>query len=108
MTDKLPFSSKEYDKLDRAVFPTIRRRDKYGDVGDVNTVIAGEKGDREVLGDAEIIAKEKVTLKELMGPFIWFDTQSYSDAAARTSINRFYQTPIEMEEELTLYWNKWV
>lgn len=42
----LPFSSTEYDKLDMAVFPTIRRRDKYGEVGDVVTVRAGENGDR--------------------------------------------------------------
>jgi hypothetical protein len=104
----LPFSHTDYDKLDRAVFPTVRRRDKYGDVGDVNTVRVGEYGDREAVGTAEIIAKETVPLEELMGPFLRFDTQSDTDAEALDTINEFYRNPIEMDEELTLYWNQWV
>lgn len=109
MTDgTLPFSDTDYDKLHRAVFPTIRRRDKYGVVGDVNTIVHGEQGDREELGDAEIIAKETVTLAEIEGPFLRFDTQSDTDDEAYTSINKFYRKPIQRDEELTLYWNRWV
>jgi len=104
----LPFSTTDYDKLDRAVFPTIRRRDKYGDVGDVNTVVAGPRGDREPLGEAEIIAKETVAVRDIKGPFFWFDTQSSSNGEAYKSINKFYRNDIEPDEELTLYWNKWV
>lgn len=109
MTDgTLPFSETEYDKLDRAVFPTIRRRDKYGEVGDVNTITHGLQGDRDVIGKAEVIAKETVTLEELRGPFLRFDTQSDTDAQAVESINEFYRDPIGKVEPLTLYWNKWV
>lgn len=109
MTDgTLPFSDTEYDKLDHAVFPTIRRRDKYGDVGDVNTIEHGEYGDREVIGRAEIIAKETITLADLNDQFFCFDTQSANPENAYKSISKFYRNPIEPTEELTLYWNKWV
>jgi hypothetical protein len=104
----LPFSHTDYDKLDRKVFPTVRRRDKFGDVGDINTVRVGARWDREDVGEAIIIAKETVTLQELTGPFIQFDTQSETTARALETINEFYRNPIEMDEELTLYWNKWV
>jgi len=104
----LPFSHTDYDKLERDVFPTVRRRDNFGEIGDTNTVRVGEYGDREVVGTAEIIAKETATLHELMGPFLQFDTQSDTDAEALDTINEFYRNPIAMDEELTLYWNKWV
>lgn len=104
----LPFSSTEYDKLDHAVFPTIRRRDKYGDVGTVNEIHAGPKGNRRLLGTAEVIAKETVTLQEVNSQFFQFDTQSRTLEAAVDSINKFYTNPIADDEPLTLYWNKWV
>lgn len=104
----LPFSDTDYDKLDRAVFPTVRRRDKYGDVGDVNTVTHGPKGSRDELGQAEIIAKETITLDKLTGPFLLFDTQSLNGQEAVDSINQFYRNDIDPQEELTLYWNRWV
>jgi hypothetical protein len=108
MTDgTLPFSKTDYDKLHRAVFPTIRRRDKYGDVGDVNTITHGQRGDRDVIGTAEIIAKETATLDDLRGPFLRFDTQSDTDDEAVTSINKFYRDPIGEDEPLTLYWSRW-
>jgi hypothetical protein len=104
----LPFSDTDYDKLNHAVFPTIRRRDKYGDVGDVNTIMHGEKGKRDKLGEAEIIAKETITLNELNNQFFKFDTQETSYKSALDSINKFYRNNIGMDEELTLYWNRWV
>jgi len=103
----LPFTH-HYDKLDREIFPTVRRRDKFGSVGTINAVEVGARGNREVIGGAKIIAKETVTLVDLMGPFIRFDTQSDTDAEALATINEFYRNPITMDEELTLYWNRWV
>jgi hypothetical protein len=106
-TSRLPFSD-DYDKLDRAVFPTVRRRDKYGDVGDEVVVVQGSKGDREEIGLAKIITKEIVTLHDIEGPFLRFDTQSDSDKEASESLNQFYRNPIEPDESLTLYWLRWV
>jgi len=109
MTDgTLPFSSTEYDKLEHAVFPTIRRRDKYGDVGDVNEIRAGERGSRVLLGTAEIVAKEMITLGELNRELFKYDTQSDAAGEAWESINKFYRNPIGEDEPLTLYWNRWV
>jgi hypothetical protein len=105
---KLPFSNVQYDKLNRAVFPTLRRRDKYGDVGTINTITHGKRGERVELGEAEIIAKEKVTLQELNDQFVQFDTQSVDYKEAMDTINHFYKNPIAQNEELTLYWNRWV
>jgi len=104
----LPFSDTEYDKLDRAVFPTLRRRDKYGEVGDVNTIEHGPQQNREVIGRAEIIAKETVTLGELNNQFVKFDTQTETVEGAFKAINQFYKNRITSDEELTLYWNRWV
>ena len=98
----------EYDKLDYMVFPTIRRRDKYGDVGDTNEVIAGPRGERRTLGRAEIIAKDTVTMASLNNQLFMFDTDTthYDDAV--NLINSFYSDDVENGEELTLYWNRWV
>jgi len=104
----LPFSSTEYDKLDHAVFPTIRRRDKYGDVGDVNEVRAGEKGRRVLLGTAEIIAKETVTVGSINTGLLLFDTDTNSEIDALELINSFYTNEVTRDEPLTLYWNRWL
>lgn len=109
MTDgTLPFSDTDYSKLDRKVFPTIRRRDKYGDVGDVNDITHGPVGNRETIGRAEIVAKETVTLEELSDQFLMRDTESMSASESVISINSFYSKPIGSDEGLTLYWNRWV
>jgi hypothetical protein len=104
----LPFSDTDYDKLKHPVFPTIRRRDKYGDIGDVNTVTHGESGNRDELGRALIVGKETVTIKTMPEALFLWDTESDTFEDAYESINKFYQTPIAMDEELTMYWNKWV
>jgi len=103
----LPFSDTDYDKLKRAVFPTIRRRDKYGDVGETVTVEHGPRGNREEIGQAEIIAKEKEAYNKLGGAFLRFDTQSSTASEAYNHINEFYQKPIQPREELTVYWLRW-
>lgn len=103
----LPFSSTDYDKLKHDVFPTIRRRDQYGDIGDVNTVVAGPRGKRQTLGQAEIIAKETATLKELNNQFLMFDTNTTDYSSAIELINSFYRDEIGENEELTIYWNRW-
>jgi len=104
----LPFSSTEYDKLDYDVFPTIRRRDKYGRVGDVNEVKAGERGNRRLLGTAEIIAKETVTINSLNSELFKFDTDTNTVAQAQELVNQFYTDPIGKTESLTLYWSRWI
>jgi len=113
----LPFSHTDYDKLQHPVFPTIRRRDKYGDVGDVRPVIVGSKGDRETWGKAKVIAKETVTINELPTSFLTWDTNVDVEAVmfggkhpgkqAYQSLNKFYKNRIQPDEELTLYWNQW-
>lgn len=107
----LPFSEEEYDKLHMAVFPTLRRRDKYGDVGDVVPIEKGKKGKREYIGDAVIVSKETVECSRLNPNFLKFDTQTPERKTARyakRSLSSFYKNPIEWGEEITLYWLKWV
>jgi len=114
----LPFSHTDYDKLTHAVFPTLRRRDKYGKVGDVNEIMVGSKGNRESWGKAEIIAKETVELRRLPTSFLCWDTDYKIDTAieygnnprkgANDALNYFYRNDIQPQEEITLYWNRWV
>jgi len=111
MTDgELPFSH-EYAKHDRAVFPTIRRRDKFGDVGETVEVTA----DGEKLGDAEVVAKETVRFGDLPTWLVCYDCDvDVSDwsgelrDAAYDHINNFYRISIGMDEPLTMYWLRWV
>lgn len=104
---ELPFSH-QYPKLDYAVFPTIRRRDKYGTVGDTLTVVYSPNARRnEELGEASIIAKEKRSLTDMTTAFLCHDTNSDTFSGAVESINEFYRKPIEADEQLTLYWLKW-
>ena len=105
---ELPFSSAHYSKHTFAVFPTIRRRDKYGDVGDVVDVVIGQDHtDRELAGTALIIAKEQTTLADLPDAFLMHDTETRTRREAEEYLQSFYQTPIEMDEALTLYWCRW-
>lgn len=106
--DTLPFSSKDYSKHDFQIFPTIRRRDKYGVIGTVVSVEAGPQGEREEIGKAEIIAKEEVTLGSLPTAFLLHDTESTTREEAEESLQSFYRNPIEEDEALTLYWLAWV
>jgi len=117
MTKPLPFSHTDYDKIQHPVFPTIRRRDKYGDVGDIREVIVGPKGDRDTWGKAKVIAKETVTPQELPTSFLCWDTdteirpeKNYKPNRQRATdtLNEFYRNRIQIDEELTLYWNQWV
>jgi len=109
MTDgTLPFSSTEYDKLGYSVFPTIRRRDKYGDVGDVNEIRAGERGERITLGRAKIIGKDTVTVDGMNHRLLEFDTNATDMTEAWELLNSFYRNEIDPHETLTLYWNVWV
>lgn len=110
----LPFSDKPYRKLDRDVFPTLRRRDQYGDRGDVVIVEHGPTYDREVIGQARIVAKETVMIEELPTAFLAYDTNVSAERCGPTSrhkahdsINSFYQNPIEPDERITLYWLLW-
>lgn len=109
--DTLPFESrKPYSKLQFRVFPTIRRDDTHGDVGDINEITHGPDGNREALGMAEVIAKETICLTDdrFTDNFFKFDTEAESWDHAYESLCGFYDTAIEPSEELTLYWNLWV
>lgn len=110
MTDRkiLPFSETDYEKLQYDVFPTIRRRDKYGYEGELVTITHGKRGSRIELGTARIISKQTITLSELTNRFLCYDTQSRTLTESVESLNSFYQNAIDPEEELTLYWNQWV
>jgi hypothetical protein len=111
---ELPFSS-HYWKHDLSVFPTIRRRDQYGDEGDVVAVTVGDYGEREEVGEAKIVAKEQITIIDLPTPFLAFDTNTRIEDPgdtrdeAKASLNSFYENPIDNTGEwLTLYWLRWV
>ena len=104
---RLPFSHKGYTKLEMAVFPTVRRRDKYGDVGDTVSVEVGERGEREKWGEAEIVAKNEWLLGEIPDKFLLYDTESGIIGEARDSIQSFYRTPLEHDEPMTVYWLRW-
>jgi len=115
---ELPFSH-GYAKHDRVVFPTIRRRDKFGDVGDVVAVTVGQRGETDELGAAEIVAKETVQFRNLPTWLLCYDCEISPDsetpnlngdlrAAAHDSLSGFYQNDIEMDEPLTMYWLRWV
>ena len=110
----LPFS-KHYAKHERAVFPTIRRRDKFGNFGDFVIVVAGPRNDRERIGLAKIIEKETVTLADLPTPLLCYDCDVLElDTAfdvreeARNHLDSFYRMGIEEDEDLTLYWLQWM
>ena len=95
---ELPFSH-QYEKLEHPVFPTIRRRDKYGEVGDRVTVTVGH----DKLCEAEIIAKEKRCIGNMSKEFLCYDTDTDSEEAAEGVLNSFYRNPIRVTEELTQY-----
>ena len=103
----LPFSH-AYGKLNRSVFPTIRRRDKFGSVGDLVSVTLGERGNRENVGVAEIIGKESERWDALSDRFVTYDTDTENREGATKTINSFYRHPISDDEHLTIYWCKWV
>jgi hypothetical protein len=103
MTDVLPFSH-DYPKLHEKLFPTLRRRDKFGDVGDTVTVTV----DGEKVGAARIIAKETRAWKNMSTEFVTHDTDSEDRDAALDSINEFYRNPVEPSEELTQYVCIWL
>lgn len=108
----LPFSHRHYHKLRLAVFPTLRRRDKFGSVGDKVAINVGEQHKRDRAGEARIVAKETIAVRDLSTAFLCFDTEtsvigSARRAEARESLNSFYQTPIEDDEQITLYWLRW-
>lgn len=103
----LPFSS-YYPKLQLYVFPTIRRRDKYGNIGGIKDIKIGQPNNRTHIGYSQIIEKHTVTLEEIDPRLLMYDTDSDSFDEAVKSINRFYRDPIEMDETLYMWWNRWI
>lgn len=112
----LPFSHTDYAKLRRDVFPTLRRRDKFGAEGEKVGITVGSKGDRDAAGEARILNKETVCLDWLPTAFLCWDTETSLQpldddrsprARAVESLNSFYRDPIEVDEPITLYWLRW-
>lgn len=104
----IPFSGKDYIKHKHPVFPTIRREDKFGDVGDVLTVEKDDGEDQWKMGKVEIVAKDKQYLLALSSQFLSFDTNLQTPAHAVRSIQSFYDDPIDPDEKFVIYWLKWV
>lgn len=108
---ELPFSDNEYDKLSLSVFPTLRRREKYGEEGDVVAITKGERRQRDYVGKAEVVSVEVVRPEHLNPNFLKYDTQTperKTTRVAKRELSSFYQNPIEWDEEIYLYWLKWV
>lgn len=104
----LPFQDGSNSKLNFAVFPTVRREDKFGDVGTINDV--EDRSEDEVIGQAQIVAKETVCLNDdrFTDEFFAFDTDTRNFDEAFDSLCDCYDSAIEPDEELILYWNRWV
>lgn len=106
----LPFTH-EYTKLQRDVFPTIRRR-KQADVGALCQVRVGEPGDRQPIGVAKLVALEQLPLVAIPTALLAYDTDveaEHPDARERAldELNQFYQNPLRDDEEVYLHWCRW-
>ena len=105
--DEIEFSSDEwYEKFDYQVFPTIRREEKYGPEGHVLEVYHGP--DKEWLGRVEVVATETKTIRDMTTSFLMHDTNEHSWASCIESLNSFWDEPIGLEEQLVIYWLKWL
>lgn len=100
---EISFDYTGHDKLDMAVFPTIRRDGDHGEIGDVLTVVGGE----DTLGHVEVIAKETTTLEEINPKFFQFDTGGFTWQEGYVKLSHCYDDPIGPDEELVIYWLKW-
>lgn len=101
----IPFSDR-YIKLQNDIFPTIRRTDRYGSVGDVVEVHVRPTDERF---DARIMAKQSITLNSIPDEFLVYDTRPYNGFGedwsfedAVEKINGFYSNEIRENEKLVL------
>jgi len=104
--DVLAFSE-QYHKLDRAVFPTLRRRTQ-AEEGALVEVRVGDPGDRQPIGIAEVLARERVRLEELSDELLVHDTGRAPRDAALYHLNGYYQNDLEPDENVYLHWCQWV
>jgi len=101
---ELPFSYL-YPKLMHPVFPTLRRYDRFGSVGDVVRVRVKPL---EYTAEAEVLAKSKRTWADMGEHFVTYDTATDTREGAEDHINQWYRNPIKDTEDLTLYTLKWM
>ncbi len=101
--DVIPFSNAFYKKFEHPLMCTIRRRDKYGYVGDKKTIEPKNGPNKEVM----IVGKEKKKLKNIPTRFLLYDTSTPEPLSnrkeAKDYINQFYRKPLKPNEELIIY-----
>lgn len=110
--DVMPFSH-YYKKFEHPLLCTIRRRDKYGDIGDKLPIKTNRKERGGYAGVFKIVGKEKRKLKNIPTKLLVYDTTTkakngdYNKPKNRKEaidfVNQFYRKPLEPDEELTIY-----
>ncbi|KXB01847.1 hypothetical protein AKJ43_03010 [candidate division MSBL1 archaeon SCGC-AAA261D19] len=102
MSSRLPFSHRNYLKLFHPLFCTIRRRDKYPDVGESVTISTPEE---EYEGIVAFKLRKK--LKDVPTDLLRYDTARTDKIPetreeAKSVLSSFYRKSIEEDEELTV------
>jgi len=100
----LPFSYL-YPKLMHPVFPTLRRHDRFGEVGESVEVMVKPTG---YSAEAQVLTKEKWRWMDMPDHLLTYDTDTETREEALEHINQWYQNHINRDEELNLYLLKWV
>jgi hypothetical protein len=99
MTQIIKFS-KNFSKLDKNKFTTIRRYDKYEEGGLLK--VKTPKTTFEVI----VSKKIKKPLGEIDTPFLLKDTDTKTREEALKLINSFYKKPLQDQEVLTILFLK--
>jgi len=102
---EIHFEEAEHSKLDRAVFPTIRRSAKYGNTDHLLKVTAGEQ--QKTLGCAKVVRIEETTLASVPVSFLKYNTDELTFDTAVRSIRNHWPDEIESDETLFIYWLAW-
>ena len=97
----LKFSS-DYNKLNDELFTTIRRNDKPHYQEGKLIMIKSPSRYIDRVFKAIIVMKIKRKLKDIPLDFLLQDTETQSYIEAMNVFKRFYQTPLDPNEELTI------
>jgi len=100
---EVPFSYL-YPKLMHPVFPTLRRHDRFGEVGEPVEVMVKPTC---YSAEAEVVSKEQRKWVDMTTHLLTYDTDTETREEALEHINQWYQNPITPGEELNLYLLKW-
>lgn len=102
MVKQLNFSH-HYDKLDKPIFTTIRRYDKYK-AGE----IYGVKVEGKAAGLCQVLDKYKKKYKDIPISLLKYDTGEQRREDILDLFNSFYRNPVEDDEEMTILLLRWV